>query len=504
MYSNQGHLPALKKNENLLLSRLHTLFPDDLKPQVFLLFFALVIQLIASAISGVGFSLNTSGFWLAGFILWILWFVAMLFIVSPNTNNVLGNHRKFIKRGAMVVIALLALLGLTELVMAVWIAPKENNPTNDFAQLLSQMEHGFQYNDGTALQQQAIENLFRGKNPYSNGNIIAALLKYNGSFDRVTPLRAGKLANVFPYPSETQLKAIWDRAIHHPSQSPPELESRVCYPAGFFLLPAPFIAAGIKDIRIVYLIFVLIGLAFITFMIPPKKRLLFIVFAAISLELWNSLANGETGSIVFPLLLIAWVSLNKNLWLSAIAMGLAVATKQTAWFFLPFYLILLWHESGLKSLGFVCAIIAGIFILMNASFFIQSPSIWLASVTSPMTDRLFPLGVGIVSLVASGILNIRSSLPFTAMEAIVFIGCAVWYMRNAKRYPYAGPILAVLPLFFAWRSLWSYFFYVQIIVLACLLTKKGNSSSLAREHLEDTTNKDPSLGQHSMADAGTP
>ena len=503
MCTDQSLLPTSKHDKNRLLPNIDTLFPDDLKPQVFLLFFALVIQLIASAISGVGFSLNTSGFWFAGFTLWILWFVIMFFIVSPNANNVLLQHRKSIKRGAIVIIVLLALLGLAELVMAVWIAPKENNPTNDFAQLLSQMEHGFQYNDATALQQQAIENLFRGKNPYAHGDIIAALLKYNGSFDRVTPLRIGTLANVFPYPSETQLKAIWDRAIHRPSQSPPELESRVCYPSGFFLLPAPFIAVGIKDIRIVYLILVLMGLAFITFMIPPKNRLLFIVFAAISLELWNSLANGETGSIVFPLLLIAWVSSNKNQCLSGIAMGLAIATKQIAWFFLPFYLILLWHESGIKSLGFVCAMIAGVFILMNGYFFIQSPSIWLASVTSPMTDPLFPLGVGIVSLVTSGILNIRSSFPFTAMEAIVFMGCVIWYMRNAKRYPWAGPILAVLPLFFAWRSLWSYFFYVQIIVLACLLTKKGDSLSLVRGHLEDIIKKDPNLGRQSMVDAGT-
>jgi uncharacterized membrane protein len=184
-------------------------------------------------------------------------------------------------------------------------------------------------------------------------------------------------------------------------------------------------------------------------------------------------------------------------------MGLAIATKQIAWFFLPFYLILLWHESGIKSLGFVCAMIAGVFILMNGYFFIQSPSIWLASVTSPMTDPLFPLGVGIVSLVTSGILNIRSSFPFTAMEAIVFMGCVIWYMRNAKRYPWAGPILAVLPLFFAWRSLWSYFFYVQIIVLACLLTKKGDSLSLVRGHLEDIIKKDPNLGRQSMVDAGT-
>lgn len=234
MYTDQGLLPTSKHDRNRLLPNIDTLFPDDLKPQVFLLFFALVIQLIASAISGVGFSLNTRGFWFAGFTLWILWFVIMLFIVSPNANNILLNHRKSIKRGAMVIIVLLVLLGLAELVMAVWIAPKENNPTNDFAQLLSQMEHGFQYNDATALQQQAIENLFRGKNPYAHGDIIAALLKYNGSFDRVTPLRIGTLANVFPYPSETQLKAIWDRAIHRPSQSPPNLNHEYATHLVFF------------------------------------------------------------------------------------------------------------------------------------------------------------------------------------------------------------------------------------------------------------------------------
>ena len=43
--------------------------------------------------------------------------------------------------------------------MAVWVVPQENKPTNDFAQLLSQMEHGFQYNDGTALQQQCCRKL---------------------------------------------------------------------------------------------------------------------------------------------------------------------------------------------------------------------------------------------------------------------------------------------------------------------------------------------------------
>jgi hypothetical protein len=54
----------------------------------------------------------------------------------------------------------------------------------------------------------------------------------------------------------------------------------------------------------------------------------------------------------------------------------------------------------------------------------------------------------------------------------------LWYIRNAKRYPFAGPTLAVLPLFFAWRSPLNYFFYVQIIVVACMLTEKEDTSLL--------------------------
>ena len=444
-----------KPEKNILLGH-NPLFPEETAPHIFLMFFALAIQLVASALSGVGFSLNGSFFWLAGFALWILWFLIMLIIVNPHTDTVLKNHREGVKRGALIIIISLILLGAVELATAIYVAPsvQRNNTTGDFAQLLIQMEHGFQYNDGTALQQQAAENLLRGKNPYAHANIIAALLKYHGSFDRVTPLRSGTL-DVFPYPSESQLKEIWDSAIQNPSQSPPEIESRVCYPAGFFLLPAPFIAAGIKDIRIVYLIFIIAGLAYVIWKIPPSKRLLFIVFAAISLELWNSLADGETGSIVFPLLLIAWVSLDKNQLLSTVAMGLAVATKQTAWFFLPFYLILLWRKSGIRPLAFAVGIIAGIFILMNAYFILKTPTLWLSSLASPMTDPMFPIGVGVVSMVAGGVLNIRSALPFTILEAIIFIGCVVWYVSNAKQYPFAGPILAVLPLFFAWRSLWS-------------------------------------------------
>jgi hypothetical protein len=167
------------------------LLPDEVAPHIFLMFLALAIQLIAIAISGVGFSLNENGFWLIGFTLWILWFFIMLIVVNHNTDKSLKNHREKMKSGVLIIVIMLVLIGVTELLTALFIAPlfQRNNTTGDFAQLLTQMEHGFQYNDSTALEEQATENLLHGKNPYANTNIVAAELKYQGSLDHITPLR---------------------------------------------------------------------------------------------------------------------------------------------------------------------------------------------------------------------------------------------------------------------------------------------------------------------------
>jgi hypothetical protein len=262
----------------------------------------MAIQLVASAIAGVGFALTARWYWVGGLFLWMFWFVVMFVIAAPRTDNLLRHHGVGVKRGASIIFVSLVVLGIVELSVALFISPafERNHTGGDFATLMEQMRHGFRYNDGTALGQQSTESLLAGENPYAHANIIAALLKYNGSYDRVTPLRAGSLIDTFPYPTQDQLQQVWDMAIQNPYQPPPEIESHMCYPASFFLLPAPFIAAGITDIRIVYIVFVLTGLAYATWKIPGKKRLLFIAFAVVSLELWNSLADGETGSTVFP------------------------------------------------------------------------------------------------------------------------------------------------------------------------------------------------------------
>ena len=116
-------------------------------------------------------------------------------------------------------------------------------------------------------------------------------------------------------------------------------------------------------------------------------------------------------------------------------------------------------------------IIAAVFIAANIYFIAADPALWLDSVASPVIDSMFPLGVGIIALVMSGVVDIRNPLIFTVLESIILICAVIWYWRYVRKYPEAGPVLAVLPVFFAWRGLWCYFFYVTIIIFAGMLVK---------------------------------
>ena len=447
-------------------------------PRTLFFYFDVLLFLVASAVSSLGFVMDNAAVLIAGTLLLALWFVAMLWTLSPRTDVQLAEKLPLLRRGALVIFIALFSVGILGVIAIGALVPafgqNQSIPAN-LRQQITGMQRDYKYSDGAALAQQAVDNLFNGQNPYAHANIVQAFQKYPGSYDSVTALRAGTLANVYPAPTDAELKQAWDNAVQNPTQVPAEMVSKVAYPAGSFLLPAPFLYLGIPDIRIVYGIFFLAGLLYAVWLIPKNKRLIFIGFALISLELWNTMAaGGEPANLCFPLLLIAWVALNRNQWVSAFCMGLAAATKQTVWFFLPFYLILAFQSMGLKKAALIAGVIAGVFIAVNLPFIIADPRLWLNSVLSPMTDPLFPVGSGVITLVTSGWLNIHTSTLFTTMEVTAFIVAAIWYFRNCLRYPTAGLIVALIPLFFAWRSLFSYFFYVDIIAMAYILVNKGN------------------------------
>jgi len=446
---------------------------DNLSPAIVLYYYAVPVQLAASAIAGVGFVLYNPKYLLTGHFLWVIWFVIMFYIGFLAANRIAPPVSCILKKGALVLLVVLVFCGITEgiaLTAFPWYfaQPAEGN----FPKVMNTFERGFGYNDSTALSHQAAENLLQGKNPYAKSNIIAALVRFSPYADRVTPLRAGQFADQFPYPSPERLEQVWQKAVQNTDQLAPEYANNLAYPAGDFLIPAFFLMLGINDIRITYALLIILAVGYVAYSLRSSYRYYFIGVLLMSLELWNSIANGETGSMVFSFLLVAWFLLRRNLWLSVVFMGIAVATKQTAWFFLPFYLIMAYKTTSLMRIVGAAAVISGVFLAFNLPFMISDLSLWFRSVFTPMDRQMFPLGVGIVTLVTGGILDIRSPWIFNEMEFVVMLVLIIWYFRYYKQYACMGPLLAVLPLFFAWRSLWPYFFYTGIIMLALILDEQ--------------------------------
>jgi hypothetical protein len=441
-------------------------------PRLIFFFLAVAVKLTAFALSAAGFVQTTSQIWVSGFVVWVLWFAMMFGVAAPRTDKLLKGHTSWLKPLAITFIVIILVVGLGEAVVInrpSLVIPLLESTTGNAEQIFDSLGRMYGYNDATALTHQATDNFIAGDNPYATANIITALNRFGGDGMKTTPLREGRFADAFPYPTIEQLEALWNDVSGQPENIPPEVESKLCYPAGSFLFTAPFIFLGIPDVRWIYLLYAVIGVGFVVWYAPRNTRLVLSLAFLVSLDIWNGIFSGETGSLVFPFLLVAWILPRKYLWLSAILMGIAVGTKQTAWFFIPFYLIVVFRTLGFRQLARTSLIIFGVFVVLNLPFFVQDPRLWVISLLAPMTDRMFPLGGGIITFVIGGALNVRSSLPFTVIELVAIVGCAVWYYRNCRRYPYVGPVLSVLPLYFAWRSLWPYFFYVDVILFTAIV-----------------------------------
>ncbi|HAS28161.1 MAG TPA: hypothetical protein DCR59_03140 [Dehalococcoidia bacterium] len=450
--------------------------PQEFTPRISLFIITVVIKLAASAISGIAYVFNNSILYITGIMLWILWFAFLFIIAIPQTDRWLQKNSEKLKKTAQKIIIIVLVIGVLEFVGLSMVGLdalglKEKN--NNFSTVLTSLEESFNYNDATALCHQAAENLLAGKKPYAEADIINAMHEYNVPEHKLTPLRLGMFADVFPYPTDEQMEQLQLKIMENPDEVPIELESCLCYPAGSFLIPALFLLMGISDLRIIHIVLMLPAILYVIWISPAGYRLLLIIIMTISLELWNSLASGETGFLIFPFLLLGWVLFKKQPIASAIFIGLAATIKQVAWFFIPFYLILIYKTQGIKKAMQSALIILLIFTASNLPFIINDPQLWYDSITSPMTDK-FPLGVGIITLVTSGLINLQSSLVFTFIEGLVLIGSIIWYYRNCHSYPQAGPLLAVLPLFFAWRSIWPYFFYFDIIIIASIIINEYN------------------------------
>jgi Glycosyltransferase family 87 len=310
-------------------------------------------------------------------------------------------------------------------------------------------------NDGTAIDMNAAILLTEGRDPYVDSSILSVARRFSILAIWTTPLRAGQFANSASYPTPDQLSS----ALAHDLKTgnAPEFESKVSYPALSFLSLVPFVWLKTNNALPLYLIcYVLIVFTGWKKMHPAMRPWLILLSLA-NVSMLTSVLNGNADMLYILLILLAWMLRDKRWW-SALCLGLAISTKQPAWLFLPFYAILIWQHRGLKEAIGRLSMAGVLAVAINLPFMLWNFHAWLAGVLAPVADPMFPSGVGVVALGLTPALPLLPSVVYTALEALAMLFCIAWYWRICKSRPEAAMLLAVLPLFFAWRSLPSYFY----------------------------------------------
>ena len=326
-------------------------------------------------------------------------------------------------------------------------------------------------NDGTSLDTNAAALLLQGRNPYTDSSMLDLARRFSIHPDWTTPLRQGEFANRLDYPSLTEFQTVLDTDLK--AGSAPEFESKVSYPALSFLTLVPFVLLNDYNVLPLYLLSYLLLVAIAWKIARPELRPWVLLLSLANVPMWASTVGGNLDILYTLLIVMVWL-LRDRRWASALFLGLALATKQIAWFFIPFYVIMVFRQYGLLEVMCRLAIAACIGVAFNLPFILWNPQAWLAGILAPIIDPMFPLGVGIINLSATHLLPFFPSWIYSILEGIAMLLALAWYWRLCLKRPEAAMLLAVIPLFFAWRSLPSYF-YCAAYPIFILMTARATA-----------------------------
>ena len=320
------------------------------------------------------------------------------------------------------------------------------------------------HNDAIALNECAARLVLEGRDPYRDLDVFACYQSLGIGPDRTTPLRSGAFSDVAIYPTDDQLDQVWDERASGIGTND-EFVWRPSYPALSFLLLVPVVALG-WDTNYIYVACLLVAMALVVARAPRTLRPFFLT-ALLGAASLAAFTVGGSADLLYALpLVIAWIYRDRK-W-AAVPMGIALATKQIAWFFAPFWIIAVIAERGWRAAARDVAIAGGIFVAANLPFIVHDPQAWLAGILTPLAEPMFARGAGLIFLFTNGGLPLLPAVAYTAAEAIAGIICLVIAWRTRRTSPELGAVLAIVPLFFAWRSLFSYFFLLPLFALAAV------------------------------------
>lgn len=323
----------------------------------------------------------------------------------------------------------------------------------------------FYVSDIVSMTHVDAELALAGKNPYTGDEAFPSALE-RFPLALGTPLRGPVFGTDYDQPGMEEMATIQRKYVASPEQlseafDPGTLHS---YPALSFLLYVPWLWVGGTNIVIVNLCVYVAVFAWLIWLAPVgwRRWSALVALAAMPTVVASLIESNEV--ICVALLLLAW-HYRERRWVGAILVGLSCAFKQYAWFFAPFFAIEVVRGQGWRA-GFRwggTALVA--FLLPNAPFIIANPEAWLTSMSIPMSGKFFAVGMGIIQLASSHILPYFPQLVYASLE-LVALGVALWFAARRRESLGAGMlVLALLPLFLAFRSSPNYFAFAPWLAL---------------------------------------
>lgn len=236
------------------------------------------------------------------------------------------------------------------------------------------------------------------------------------------------------------------------------------YPALSFLIPLPFIVAGLADLRWLYLAEIAFLAALLARATLPQWRpaVLAAVVGTPALLRQNVAAGLDPAWAVLTLL--AW-RYRHTATAGAVLLGLAAAVRQPAWFFVPFFVAAAWREHGAARAVRLLAIVAATALAPNLPFLLTEPAAFVRGVLDPGLAPLQAHGVGLVLFAREGLLpaasrGVHAALVIAAFGALLALVWGGWPRLRA-----GALVFPLLPLYVAWRSLQSYFSFLPVFAL---------------------------------------
>ena len=282
--------------------------------------------------------------------------------------------------------------------------------------------------------------------------------------------------------------------LHHPASSWTYTLNgghvdQVSYPAGSFLLLAPFQILGIHHLGADWVdLLAWLLAAVILYVVSPSHIKWLSPLLLLSSLFTFTFAHGGTDSLFIPFMMIAalrWdafvVLANSrwSRWIGPIALGVACSLKQTPWFTVPFFIVGIAIEAERHDVPIVkttlryLGLIVAPFAAFNLPFIVWSPREWLHGTFLPLTQPLVPDGQGLVTLATHGFARVVHTrnlqiAGFLLLLALL-IAFFVWYPVFKRIWLLVLPIVLFVPS----RSLSSYLVdFVPAALIAVITTQQ--------------------------------